>query len=172
MSRTIHISKNYRDIIPGFRCGNLRNKGYTLSREGKTSSNRDLFITQKLLYPEFDIFSALTEGDINNERVSRFLSKMKSCILEYNTNDLRGVVFPKLIISEKTDTSIVIEWIFNYFRFCFSFDDKEGDYYGFVINDMINGEFSSDFIKMNQEEYSSIASNVVSKAIELVEGNI
>ena len=104
------------------------------------------------------------------DHVGLFLAEMKKAILSWDKEELRRVTLPKLQVTEFTDATLVIEWIFNYFRLYFSFDKMEGDYYGEVMNDLENGKFHNEFKKMELEDFSKVAEAQVAYAIMMAEG--
>ena len=124
----------------------------------------------KILAPEIDIFNNLPEEVNDNDHVKVFLDELKKTLLEVDKESFNHVSLPKLRLSEQSDSSTVIEWIFNFFRVYFSFFRDEGDYYGEVINDRANNTFLNKYEKMTLSDYSAIAKKVVSFAIKMAEG--
>lgn len=170
MSRMLTISKGYgtqshKKSARSIQVGDYFNvHNYETEIEGKTKS------IKRVLSPEVDIFSSLPMEIFANDHVKLFLEEMRRCILEWDKDDLSGIVFPKLQLTEFTDVTIVIEWIFNYFRLYFSFDEKEGDFYGEVMSDSENGKFHNDFRKMEVDEFPLVAEAEVAYAVLMAEG--
>lgn len=129
------------------------------------------FGIKRVLSPELDIFSTLPQFVFDNEHAKMFLEEMKHTLLNINSADLEGVTLSKLIVTEHTDMTLVLEWIFNYFRLYFSFDKKEGDFFGEVSIDPENGKFYNAFNKMEISEYSRVAESEVMYAVMMAGGD-
>ena len=125
---------------------------------------------KKILSPEVDIFSELPTKVYNIEYVKLFLDDLRACILNHDPEDFRCITLPKLRVTELTDITIVIEWIFNYYRLYFTFDKNEGCFYGVVKNDIENNEFLNEFKKMDQENFSIVAETELEYAILMAKG--
>ncbi len=116
---------------------------------------------------DLDIFDIVSDKRVNSKpRVLFFLSKLKKAI-KFRENELQNVHFNKLSIeeSEKPD-EIMIDWLYNYFRAFFSFDDKQGDMYGLILNNTLKLEFCSEFKPLVEAEYDSIAEKTVEFVVE------
>ena len=170
MSRTVIITKGYSTQVNTNSGRSFYIEGYSHIPNSDTRMNRAPETIKRVLSPEIDIFAALPESVYGNDRVKVFLNEMRSCLLNWDKDELRGITLPKLRVTEFTDVTIVIEWIFNYFRLYFSFDQKEGDFYGEVMSDVENGKFHNEFRKMEIEEFPSIAEAEVAYAVMMAEG--
>ena len=122
------------------------------------------------LPPELDVFSDLPDSVNENNHASKFLKELKECIINYDRSIIGNVSLSKLLETEHTDTVIVIEWIYNYFRVFFGFDKKEGDFFGRVYSDKENGVYSSNVFKMTEDEYRAVAQNNLDYIIEAING--
>ena len=127
---------------------------------------------KRVLSPEIDIFSELPKFVFANKHAKMFLDEMKRALVNTDRVNLEGVTLSKLIISEHTEMTLVLEWIFNYFRLYFSFDKKEGDFFGVISSDSENGKFHNAFKKMKISDYSKVAEAEVMYAIMMVGGDI
>ena len=123
---------------------------------------------KKILAPEVDIFSELPESVYQNEHANAFLNEMRKSLIKKDQGTFHGVVLPKLFLTEHTEETIVIEWIFNYFRLYFSFDKEEGDYFGEIVNIPERSFFRNFFKKMSFENFPDIAKAEINYAITLV----
>lgn len=165
MNRTITIKKGY--INTDFNTDNEREikiGGYHKSKDEPTFLEEKAYPISGALSPELDVFSELPISVYSNNDAKDFLDEMKKCLLDYDKEQLSSVSLTKLRASEVNESSIVIEWIFNYFRFYFSFNKNEGDFYGVVINDSENQSFSNDYKKMSKQEFHDIADALVAYA--------
>ena len=170
MSRSVTITKGYSTQV-GIKTGrSFYVEGYSHSPNSDTRANKALENIKRVLSPEIDIFTALPVEIYDNERAKSFLNEIRRCLLNWDQDELRGITLPKLRVTEFTAVTIVIEWIFNYFRLYFSFDQKEGDFYGEVMSDTENGKFHNEFRKMELEEFPSIAEAEVAYAVMMAEG--
>lgn len=132
-------------------------KNNNVSSEETSSGDNSITYTRKLSL-DTDVFSGLPEVVFENEKVDQFLNILKNVIL---TSDLEGVTLSKLHLSEYNETTISIEWIFNYFRAYFSFESDEEDSYGMIENNKENQEFSNYFRRLKPEEYEFVAKSVL-----------
>ena len=98
------------------------------------------------------------------------MDDLRACIQNHDPEDLRRITLPKLRVTELTDITIVIEWIFNYFRLYFTFDKNEGCFYGVVKNDIEHNEFLNEFKKMEKENFSIVAEAELEYAILMAKG--
>ena len=170
MSRSMTITKGYSSQIKTNSCRSFYIEGYSHVPNSDIRTNRTPKGIIRVLPPETDIFTALPASVYRNDRAKAFLNEMRTCLLNWDKNELGGITLPKLRMTEFTDVTIVIEWIFNYFRLYFSFDQKEGDFYGEVMHDTENGKFYNEFQKMEIEEFPSIAEAEVAYAVMMAEG--
>lgn len=125
---------------------------------------------KKILAPEVDIFSELPESVYQNEHANAFLNEMRKSLIKKDQGTFRGVVLPKLFLTEHTEETIVIEWIFNYFRLYFSFDKEEGDYFGEIVNDPERDFLRNEYKPMKFEKFPDIAKGEINYAVILARG--
>ena len=170
MSRSVIITKGYSTQVNTNSGRSFYVEGYSHLSNSDTRANRAPENIKRVLSPEIDIFAALPVAIFENERAKSFLNEMRRCLLNWDQDELRGITLPKLRVTEFTEVTTVIEWIFNYFRLYFSFDKKEGDFYGEVMSDPDNGKFHNEFRKMELEEFPSIAEAEVAYAVMMAEG--
>ncbi len=170
MSRSVTITKGYSSQVKTNSGRSFYIEGYSHVPNSDMRTNRTPKGIKRVLSPEIDIFTALPASVYGNDRAKSFLNEMRTCLLNWDKDELRGITLPKLRVTEFTDVTIVIEWIFNYFRLYFSFDQKEGDFYGEVMSDVENGKFHNEFRRMETAEYPSIAEAEVAYAVMMAEG--
>ena len=170
MSRSVTITKGYSTQVRANTGRSFYVEAYSHVPNSDTIISRAPKGIKRVLSPEIDIFTALPANVYENDRVKAFLNEMRICLLNWDQDELRGITLPKLRVTEFTDVTIVIEWIFNYFRLYFSFDQKEGDFYGEVMSDVENGKFHNEFRKMEIEEFQRIAEAEVAYAVMMAEG--
>lgn len=140
---------------------------YSLHSYSKTDALTDLQI-DRILPQGVDIFSSLPTYVFNNKHAKLFLVEMKRCLLNWNEEELYSISLPKLQVSEHTETTLVIEWIFNYFRSYFAFYKDEGDFYGSVMK---KDETLSNIVKeMKIKDFQLIAEAEVTYAIIMAGG--
>lgn len=122
-----------------------------------TSGSFDISLQRKLS-SDLDIFADLPKEVFNNTKASFFLSVLKKVIL---STDLEGITLSKLHVSEMTEDSLMIEWIFNYFRTYFSFEKDDQDSYGMIENNPETKSFSNQFRVLDVNEYEEVAHSIV-----------
>lgn len=125
----------------------------------------------QVLSPAIDIFSEIPEQVYKNERANLFLKVLRRHLQEIDVDNANGLVLSKINVSEDTESRIILEWIFNYFRFYYAFDDYDGDYHGLVINNPNEDSFKNEVVGMKKEEYASFAQRDLQYAIRMIEGN-
>lgn len=128
-------------------------------------------LSSKVVSPEIDIFSELPKSTFDNTHARKFLNELKRSLVNVEKADLAGITLSKLLVTENSEMTLVIEWIYNYFRVYFSFDKKEGDYYGEVANNPEEGKFINTFNKMDESDYSNVADEEVSFVIRMARGD-
>lgn len=129
-----------------------------------TSGFIDLSI-QKKLPVDIDIFAELPRKIYDYPKVEEFLRILRNVIL---SSSLENVTLSKLHVSEFTDKSITIEWIFNYFRAYFLFElNSNNDSYGMIKNNLESAEFSSSFKPLQISNYEEIARSVVDYIVKM-----
>ena len=111
---------------------------------------------------DLDIFENISDDRIQTmPRVSKFLSELRSSIVR-NSNNFQGFHYNKLTLEEPTRPGeLMIDWIYNYFRAFFSFDDKEGDMYGLIVNNTETRVFKSEFEPLTESKYNEVAAKSV-----------
>lgn len=114
------------------------------------------------LSSDLDIFENLKDVRIQTmPRVSKFLNELRLAIVN-NTTNLESIHYNKLTLEESSRPGeLMIDWIYNYFRAFFSFDDKEGDMYGLIVNNTETKKFQSEFEPLNESEYNEAAAKSV-----------
>lgn len=170
MSRSVIITKGYSTQGNTNSGRSFYVGGYSYLPNSDTRMNRVPEKIKRILSPEIDIFTSIPATIYENERAKSFLNEIRRCLLNWDQDELRGITLPKLRVTEFTEATIVIEWIFNYFRLYFSFDKKEGDFYGEVMSDTEKGKFHNEFRKMELEEFPCIAEAEVAYAVMMAEG--
>ena len=170
MSRSITINNGYYSLEQkrGFPLNCKKDYSYQISFS--TGGKLTIESNCKMLLPELDIFSLLPSGIYDNNHIKNFLHELKESLLDVDINTLRDITLPKLKTGSVGESSIVIEWIFNYFRFYFLFDRKEGDFYGMVINDPEKGKFINISNKLYPEKYREVARANIDNAISMAKG--
>lgn len=138
--------------------------------EGTSTGDDRLSI--KLYEPlpyDLDIFDIVRDTRVSSRpRVQNFLSKLKLAIKE-REGELYNIHFNKLSLEDSENSNeLMIDWIYNYFRAFFYFDDNQGDMYGLVLNNTVNLEFSSEFKPLMETEYEVVAE----KTVEFIVHNI
>ena len=159
--------------------GEVKFSNYSLITQYQVDvSENDLTVTgvhskslryESTLCVELDIFDRLPSDIIRSKpRVSRFLDKMRTYIVD-NSNYLSELHYNKLSIEQSPNSNeLMVDWIYNYFRVFFSFDDNEGDMYGLIENNPQTKIFRSEFLPFNE----SIYDEVVAKSVKFVTENL
>lgn len=122
------------------------------------------------LSPETDIFSDLPSTVFENHHAALFLQEMKRCLTRLSTLEEMDVVLAKLRVAEEDDDSLTIEWIYNYFRSFYLFDEAEGDYYGHAVVDSEHHSYRNDYRRMSVDEYPGVAEAEVRFALLMAAG--
>ena len=116
-----------------------------------------------------DIFCNLPDYVFDVIDAQAFLNDLKRAILQwYQESKLDDITLSKLLVDEHSDTGIVIDWIFSYFQVYFSFDKNDGDYYGIIMADHENGEFSNTVIKIRPEKRMTQIQNILNTVVLLL----
>lgn len=116
---------------------------------------------------DLDIFEVMSDERISSRpRITRFLSKLNDAI-QQRGESMENVHLNKLALedSEKPN-QLMIDWLYNYFRAFFSFDDEYGDMYGLIVNNTLSLEFNSEFKPLKETEYDTIAEKTVEFVLE------
>lgn len=157
-----HESTNYEDKAE-YAFDNMD----VLETETGERSYSSVFFTP--LSSNLDIFDNLSDVRIESmPRVSHFLSELRLSIMR-NLDNLKDIHFNKLSIEESTRPGeLMIDWIYNYFRAFYSFDDEEGDMFGLIVNNTEAKQFKSEFLPLIETEYDE----VVAKSISFITENL
>lgn len=144
---------------------NLHQKKYTLGLGGETiGGNFNVFFTPNLP-SDLDIFDELPSYVYDYDDAKTFLNILRNVLLAQNLQD---VTLSKLYVSEHSDSGVVLDWIYNYFRIYFSFDAKEGNFYGIISNNPEEGSFSNDFRIMDSRYYDILAKDIVDYVVKML----
>ena len=99
----------------------------------ESTINGDVSVYGSTLPTDYDIFSNLPQSVYENDDVRFFLECLRRALLKkLSEGEIENVSLTKLRLSEQSDGSITIDWIFSYFRLFFSFDLTEGNMCGIV----------------------------------------
>lgn len=123
--------------------------------ESSTGENNDFYLP--VLGVNEDVFSELPDEVYSNHRVRYFINVLKKVISE---TDLENVTLSRLR-ANRDESGITIEWVFNYFRVYFSFENNGDDSYGMVENNKENGVFNNFFRILRVDEYEEVVRSVV-----------
>ena len=134
-----------------------------------TGSHSKNLCCESILCVELDIFERLPNDIIKSKpRVSRFLDEMRTYMVD-NSKNLSDFHYNRLSIELSSNSDeLMIDWIYNYFRVFFSFDDNEGDMYGLIENNPQTKIFRSEFCPFNESNYDE----VVAKSVKFVTENL
>lgn len=141
---------------------------FDLNRVFKESEIIDY--SSRVLPVELDIFSDLPKSVYENEDVHQFLLSLRKKIIQCDKSVFSGIALSKLNVAEHTDRTIILEWIFNYFRVYFGFDKHDGDFYGKVMNNPDRGEFYNDMKMMTKDEFDDVAEENLSYVVTMAQG--
>ena len=138
-------------------------------RETETGSILGKYRYEIPLSSDLDIFANLTNARIQSmPRVSKFLNELRLSIAN-NSSNLKTIHFNKLSLEESSRPGeLMIDWIYNYFRAFFSFDNKEGDMYGLIVNNTETKIFHSEFEPLKESDYNEVAA----KSVRFITENI
>ena len=131
-------------------------------RETETGSLLSNYKFEIPLSSDLDIFVNLSDARIQSlPRVSKFLNELRLSIVN-NASNLKTIHFNKLSLEESSRPGeLMIDWIYNYFRAFFSFDDKEGDMYGLIVNNTEKKIFQSEFEPLKESDYDEVTAKSV-----------
>ena len=82
--------------------------------------------------------------------------------MERNTKD---VSFSKFHLSELTDYTVEIEWVYNYFRVYFYFDMRGKDAFGSVERNPFNGKLTNSSRFFDQDEMKKVVESQIDYVI-------
>ena len=170
MTRTITLEKKYSGNSGEIKNRRVKVQGYFHERDNSSQVERLPLNIKRVLPPELDIFSELPAYVYKNEDARIFLEELRKHLLSYKREELDGIYLSKLRVTESNDITLVIEWIFNYFRLYFSFDRDEGNYYGEVHTDNEKGSFHNAFNRMERDDYPKIAEAEMDYAVMMAGG--
>lgn len=142
--------------------------GYTISPASSEPFSYDNHSMFPALNDDINIFTNLTKEVYQNNDATSFIDALFKVISKYRDED---ICFSKLNVSEVSNDSITIEWIFNNFRQFFSFNLKEGNYYGFTSYDKDGQYFVNKFQPMTSD-YLSLANRTVLNSIKAIKGEL
>lgn len=157
MSRNISVNRKYSTSAEQEKKQCNVNKDNTKTIDETTSGTFDISLQRKLP-SDLDIFVDLPKEVFSNTKASFFLSVLRNVLL---TTDLEGVTLSKLHVSEMTEDTLMIEWIFNYFRTYFSFEKDDQDSYGMIENNPETKSFSNQFRMLDVNEYEEVVRSIV-----------
>lgn len=138
---------------------------YLDENEMSETESGDMAVSFRYVQPlssDLDIFEDLPDSIIRTmPRVSKFLDELRLSIVN-NVTNLKDIHYNKLTLEETSHPGeLMIDWIYNYFRAFFSFDDNEGDMYGLIVNNTETKQFISEFQALKETEYDAIAAKSV-----------
>lgn len=116
---------------------------------------------------DLDIFDVVTDQRVlARPRMGKFFMHLKNAI-QQKEQDLVNIHFNKLSLEDSDrEDEVMVDWIYNYFRAFFSFDDSQGDMYGLILNNTQALEFWSEFKPLIENDYASIAEKTVDFVLE------
>lgn len=138
-------------------------------KKTETGSILNSFKYETPLSSDLDIFVNLADERIQSmPRVSKFLNELRLSIAN-NSSNLKTIHFNKLSLEESSRPGeLMIDWIYNFFRAFFSFDDNEGDMYGLIVNNTETKVFQSEFEPLKESDYDEVAA----KSVRFITENI
>ncbi len=109
-----------------------------------------------------DIFTDLSPVVYENKDAKLVLDSLRHAIISArNESKLKDVFLHKLVTSERTETTLTIEWIFNKFRVFLSFDKGDDPYYGLIYVDTELMEFTDTVQKIDMNHCNDAADTVL-----------
>lgn len=148
----------------------VRKTSYDISPITQVPAQYENLKVKRILSAALDVFSDLPSSVYNNDHAKKFLECLRDKIANYDSSEINGIVLSKLQVSEVSEKVLVIEWIYNYFRFYYAFNKLDGDYRGFVVNNPENDRFTNDVRKMNPEDFDSLAEEDLTYVVMMTEG--
>lgn len=116
---------------------------------------------------DLDIFTEIPDALYKEKDVAMFLGALRKAIAKENP---QNVTLAKLVVTEQTDTSCTLDWIYNYFRLYFSFDKKDGDYFGFMSFDEKKKSYRNEFKAMSPNDFDNVASAMLDYVLMMIQG--
>lgn len=139
---------------------------YNVDRNEKTIGSLDELSISASLPADIDIFSELPDYVYDNPDARKFVHALKKMLVEKRPDN---VTLSKMRVSEHTESGVVIDWIYNYFRVYFSFDKEDGNFYGITKNSP--GSYSNQFELMKTDEFEDVARYILDVVIQLIRGD-
>lgn len=149
----------------------IKKSGYDISPVVQTPTHYEDPRVKRVLPAALDVFSDLPGFVYDNDHAKAFLECLRKQIVDYNPIEIEGIVLSKLQVSEATEKLLIIEWIYNYFRFYYAFDKIDGDYRGVVMNDPDDDKFTNDVQKMKPEDFDAFAEADLTYVVMMTEGD-
>lgn len=118
-----------------------------------------------------DIFDIIHDKRVMSKpRIFKFLLKLRYSIYQ-RINEISDLCFNKLSIEiSERPHELMIDWLYNYFRVFYSFNDIEGDMYGLILNNTMKFEFTSEFKPLIESNYNEIAEKTLDFVIKNIQG--
>lgn len=105
-----------------------------------------------------NLFVNIGDEILANSKVSSFVSEFNRAQSSFEFGNIK---FNTFTISELTDKSITLEWIYNYFRSIISFDKESGDMYGLVLSNTIDRIYRSEFKPLTEGHYYEASIEII-----------
>lgn len=166
MNRTILINNGYiSNVKASEKRKNIYKNKYCIVNNSETVGGNNHVVIMPTLSEDVDIFNQLPTFVYENKDAKEFLATLRNALLSV---DLSGITLSKLCVSEHTESGVVIDWIYNYFRIFFSFDKEDGNFYGVISSNPEEKSFSNDFRAMNSNQYEVIAQKTINYVIQMI----
>lgn len=169
MSKKIYIEKNKYSTTqqrsPNKNIANYYFVNYNNDSPTYTGDDDISIITN--LPSDVNIFSDLPDYVYQNTNALEFLNVLKKKLKDFASEN---ITFSKLRVSEHSETNLVLDWIYNYFRVYYSFDSNDGNYYGIVVNNTEVGSFTNKFALMQSNKYEEIANYILDFVVKMIKG--
>lgn len=166
MKKKILVKNGYYvNDIPTYNEKNVYSQRYDLNDvEDTVADNMHVLFTPNLS-SDVDIFSELPDYVYDNKDACNFLRSLRKTLL---AAQLDGITLSKLCVSEHSESGLVLDWIFNYFRVYFSFDSEEGNFYGIIRSNPEEGSYSNEFKVMDPKQYETLTEIIVDDVIMMI----
>ena len=170
MNEMVDITPTYDEISDTQVVDNFDDKrGYYEIGDTITDESDSAEGIERSIPSDLDIFSELPKSVYENSEVRDFLSSLRKNLIK-NMSIFDGVTLNKLRVSESTNSMVVLEWIYNYFRYYYGFYKDDGDFYGYVINNPVAGDFTNYSKKMSRSEFDNISEKSLIEVVQMVKG--
>lgn len=175
MRNTIALPNYYSSIREQPHPGNLEQIRYMPANDMQTdylsNSGKNGLRINHAISKDINIFSSLPDYVFENEKSKMFIGALREAVEQVAANcETDHISLSKLVVSEHSDESLVIDWIFNYFRIYFSFENNGEDSYGMSeSNPYLKGAFN-EWYELSPTHYADVAREVVKKAIAKTRG--